>query len=248
MNKTGTLLLLFFLLVITPAFSQFQKGMRVPGLTVGSAFFNSGSVEYTSPPPTDGYKSNTNSLGFDLLPSLGWFISDRTVIGGRVLLGYRYDKYLDESNNVSFRKKEERNFSAGVGVFLRNYFNTTGRFIPFTQVNIDGGIGNTTTEGYNYTQTYREAFNGKSSGDFFARAGLMVGVTRMIGKHTGIDLSAGYMYSYDKDEFRIDSERDIDFDGTIDETGISSLTSKSRNHGFTLSAGIQVFLPKREKR
>jgi hypothetical protein len=242
MQRFTLLILSFILLTGAAVNAQFKKGQLMPGITVGSIFFNSGKTEYSAPPPTTGYTSNTNSAGINLSPSLGWFISGRTVIGGRVSGNYRYDKYLDASNNVTFRKKEDRVTQWGLGAFVRNYFGQAGRFIPFGQVAVDGGLGNARTEGFTYTSTYRETYKGKSGSSSFINAGVSAGVTRLLGEQVGLDLAIGYVFSHTQQKFTTDTFRDVGIDGTIDETRKSEITTRMNNHGVTLSMGIQVFI------
>lgn len=242
MQRFTLLILSFILLTGAAVNAQFKKGQLMPGITVGSIFFNSGKTEYSAPPPTTGYTSNTNSAGINLSPSLGWFISGRTVIGGRVSGNYRYDKYLDASNNVTFRKKEDRVTQWGLGAFVRNYFGQAGRFIPFGQVAVDGGLGNARTEGFTYTSTYRETYKGKSGSSSFINAGVSAGVTRLLGEQVGLDLAIGYVFSHTQQKFTTDTFRDVGIDGTVDETLKSEITTRMNNHGVTLSMGIQVFI------
>ena len=65
--------------------AQFKKGMRMVGATIGNAFFNSGKSDYSYPPPTTGYTSNSNNFGVTLNPSMGWFVSDNVISNDSVL-------------------------------------------------------------------------------------------------------------------------------------------------------------------
>ena len=236
--------LLFFLAPLS-ATAQFSKGSWVPGLSVGTAFFNSGTVEYTVPPPTAGYTSSTNSLGFSLTPSMGYFVSSKTMIGGRLVAGFTYDKYIDDANNVTFRKKEDRSSQWGLGLFARQYLGESSRYLPFAQIQIDGGISPAKVEGFNYTSTYRESYTGKGKGNMFFNAGLQLGLTRMLNENLGLDFSAGYLFSHKKTRTVTNTDRDINFDGSIDEMIQSDLTANSNNHGFSLQVGIWVLLGKK---
>lgn len=242
MHRFTLLFFAFTLVTGTAANAQFKKGQLMPGITVGSIFFNSGKTTYSAPPPTNGYTSNTNSVGINLTPSLGWFITDRTVVGGRLSANYRYDKYVDASNNVTFRKKEDRITQWGLGAFVRNYFSQAGRFIPFGQLAADGGLGSARTEGFNYTSSYRESYKGKSGSSSFFNAGVSVGVTRLLSDQVGLDLAVGYTFSHTQQKFTTDTFRDVGIDGTIDETLKSEVSTRMNNHGVTLAMGIQVFI------
>ena len=240
-TRFGAFFALFMLLAQCSLHAQFKKGTLVPGFNIGSAYFNSGKTEYSAPAPTNGYTSSTNSTGFRLSPSLGLFISDKTLVGVYLNGNYGYEKYIDASNNITFRKLTINSFSAGLGLFARNYFGT-GRFLPFAQLNIDGGIGSSKTNGFNYTTVYRESFTGKSSGDFLTNAGLSVGVTRLLSEEVGLDLSFGYTFTHQKKKFKQTTLRDVGNDGSIDESSMSDLSTKINNHGLAIAFGIQVFL------
>lgn len=240
-----------FLLVLLIAFqasnAQFSKGMRMSGATIGTAFFNSGTAEYSVPAPTTGYTVNTNSLGVNLSPQFGWFLTDKIVIGGLLTGGYKYDKTLrSDANNVTNYKNVINSFSLSLGAFARNYFSISGGFIPFAQVSVSAGFGSSNHEGYSYNATplYKDVFKGKSSGDFLFNGGLAVGATKMINSHVGLDFTAGYTYSINNYKYKTNTDRDADINGTIDEKPVSDLTVKSRNHGFALGVGFQVFFGK----
>lgn len=241
-----SLFILLFVFVTLSASAQFTKGQLMPGITAGSVFFNSGKTEYTAPAPTTGYTSSSNSAGFSLAPSLGWFISNRTVVGGRINANFLYEKYIDASNNVTFRKREDRTTQWGLGGFIRNYFTETGRLLPFAQLGVDGGIGMAKTEGFNYTSTYRDQYKGKSKNSYFFNTGVSAGVTRMLGAQVGLDVAFGYTFSYKRQKFETTTNRDADIDGTIDEVIVSNITTATHNHGFSISAGLQVFLGRKK--
>lgn len=66
-------------------FSQIKKGTKMPGITVGTVFYNSGKNEISFPPPTTGFTSEVSSAGINLGPSMGWFVSDNTAVGASFL-------------------------------------------------------------------------------------------------------------------------------------------------------------------
>lgn len=246
MYRIAVLIPILALFLASPVMAQFTKGMRMPGITLGSAFFNSGNTEFTpTSPNTSGYTSKTNAGGFSLSPSLGWFVTNDMVVGGQLIAAYNYDKNIDEQNNVTFRKNVYKTFNAGLGAFVRKYILTSGSFIPFGQVNIAGGTGSSSSNGFMYATNYKETYDGKSSGDVFANAGINLGLTKMLNDHAGIDIYAGYLYSYNKSKFKTTTQRDIDFNGSIDEEGVEETTTKKTNHGFTIGIGFQLFLGKR---
>ena len=225
--------------------AQFTRGQRIVGASIFTASLNSGESDYSFPAPTAGYHSKTNSAGFNLAPSIAWFITEALAVGGRLNAGYRHERASDDDYTVTFRKRTTNDFTGTLGFFARNYFGKAGGFIPFAQVNVDGGISNEKIEGFNYTTTYKETYTGKSSGDFTFTASLSVGVTRMISEQIGLDLFAGYAYTHQKNKFKTTSLRDVGFDGTTDETVISEPETKFSNHGLQLGVGLQIFLARK---
>lgn len=219
------------------------------GVTLGSAFFNSGKYTYTVPPPTTGSTETLNSLGVNLTPGFGWFISDRAVIGAQLSAGYRYDKNLKaDVNNVTYYKNINNKLSVLAGAFARYYLQAGGSFLPFGQVSLNAGFGSSKHEGFNYNNSplYKETFDGKSSGDFAANAGITVGFTKMLNSNVGLDITAGYLYSYSKNKYKTSLDRDVDINGTIDESEQGDLTTKYTDHGFSIGVGFQVFLNKKK--
>ena len=239
-------LLVVFLYSSTQVNAQFEKGTRMVGFSIGSAFFNSGKSDFSVPSPTtSGFTSNTNSFALNFTPNIGWFISPDLAIGGRIVLGYDYDKNIDAANNITFRKDVEKAFNVSLGAFARKYFNSTG-FMPFAQLNIDAGTGSSKKDGFYYTTSYKETYTGKSSGDFNYDAGLSLGLTKMLSTTVGLDIIAGYLYSSNKNKFKTTTQKDIDYNGSIDEEGVTDLSTKTSNHGFNIGVGLQVFFGRKK--
>jgi len=241
-------LLLIFLIVCfsTISFSQLKKGTRMPGATVGSIFYNNGNTDVSFPAPTQGYSYKTSSFGVSLTPSMGWFISDNTAIGASLNLNPSGSKTTYEFNGATYKKDESTTFNFGIGGFVRNYFGNNSSFIPFGQISMNFGISSLNTEGFFYggsgSGAYKDAYDGKSSGGFFTNAALALGLTKMLNEHTGLDIFAGYNYSYSKNTVKTTSTRDDGANGSIDLTSISEPTNKFTNHGFMIGVGFQVFL------
>ena len=217
------------------------------GATVVSAFFNSGKTDYSYPPPTTGYTSNSNSFGITLNPSIGWFVSDNIAIGTLLNIGYSHQKNFDEnSSGVTFNKNIFNSFNFGIGGFARNYFNSSGNLTPFGQFNLNAGIGSSTNSGFYFTNGDKNTYDGKSSGDFFINTGLALGFTKMLNTNTGLDFYVGYSFSYNKKEFKTTTLTDVGNNGSVDLTAISDPTQKFTNHGVAIGIGFQVFLDKKK--
>jgi len=242
---------LFFVFFFTAFFSsnaQFQKGMRMVGVSIGNAFFNSSKSDYSYPAPTTGFTANTTNFGVNLNPTYGWFVSDNTVIGASFILGYKHNKtsYEDAVNGNTFREDQVNNFNIGIGGFVRNYFSSAGKFYPFGQFGINFGPGSSNSKGFSFSGGNKSTYTGKGSGDFFANAGVALGLTRMLNKNTGLDFSLGYNFSYEKSTFKTTTLTDVGNNGTIDQTSISEPTQKFTNHGVSFSVGFQIFLERKK--
>jgi hypothetical protein len=232
------------LLPCLAAKAQFTRGDKMVGTSVGSVFLNSGSSD-VSFPQTRGYSSKTSSYGLRIEPAFGWFISDKTVIGAAININPAGQKVSYQDLGTTFQEDNNSNFNIGVGGFARNYFGNPGNFRLFGQFGFNAGINSGKTDGFRYysgSPGYKVSYDGKSSGGFFANAILQLGLTKMVGSHTGLDIYLGYNYSYNKNTFKTTTLTDIGLDGSIDTRGESEPTSKFTNHGLIVGVGFQVFL------
>lgn len=214
------------------------------GATIGTVSYNSSKSVYSYPPPTTGFTRNSSGFGISLTPNYGWFINSSTVIGATFSLGYNHSEYFDEdeSNGNTFDKNESNDFNIGAGTFARYYFSSSGKFFPFGQAGFNLGITSSDTKGYYFNGADKYSYDGKSSGGFFANAGLALGFTRLLGKNAGLDFSLGYNFSHTKNTFKTTTQIDLGNNGSIDQTNVSDPAQKFTNHGIALSVGFQIFL------
>jgi len=236
------------LLAIVITHAQFSKGNRVIAANIGGVFFNSGKTVYTYPPPTTGVTGNVRNFGINLNPTYGWFINEKVAAGPSILISYNHTKtfFTDDNNGNTFSNDITNNLSIGLGGFIRNYFTSTGSFIPYGQFGLNAGMSSSKTEGYFFTAGDKSTYDGKSSGGFFFNAGLGFGLIKKLSAHTALDFSLAYNYSYDKSEFKKTTKFDEDNNGSIDATTISQPTQKHTNHGVILGVGFQIFLDKKK--
>lgn len=233
----------------TSAHAQFPKGTRMVGASVANLSFNSG----TSEQDVESIGNTTAKVtGFDisLSPSLGWFISENTVVGFTFTVEPSKERISFEENGSTFQRDETNRFNIGIGGFVRNYFSKSGKMLPFGQFGVNGGISNFRQEGFFYGGTggsvYKESYDSKSTGGFFANANFLAGVTWMMGEYTGLDLAIGYNFNYNKHTLNTTRLRDEGIDGVIEETGKNETTTRYSLHRFQLSLGFQIFLAKRK--
>jgi outer membrane protein W len=231
--------------LITVAVSaQFKKGTRMVGATIGNIFVNSGNSDVSYPNATQGYTSNSTSFGLSLNPSIGWFINERTVIGATLAVNPTKNKTTFENGGNTFQKDESTAFNIGIGAFARNYFSTSSSFMPFGQAGFNVGISTQKTNGFFIaaSNAYKSTYDGKSSGGSFANAALSIGMTKLLNPHIGLDIYAGYNFSYTKNKYKTTTLRDDLNNGSIDLTSISEPESEFTNHGFMVGVGLQIFL------
>ncbi|MBI5856410.1 MAG: hypothetical protein HZB42_02070 [Sphingobacteriales bacterium] len=243
-KKTG--LPLYLLLIFSiPAGAQLKKGNMMAGANVGSVLFNSGSADITVA-QIGSNTSKITSYNVSIGPSLGWFISDNTVVGAALNINPYSNKTTYEQSGSTYQSDKNTNFNIGLGGFARHYFGSPGSMMPFGQLGLNFGISTLKTEGFFYggsgPTAYKISYDGSSNGGFFANSTFQFGFTKMVGDLTGLDFYIGYNFSYNKNTFKKTTLRDDGNDGSIDSRGENETTSKFTNHGFLLGVGFQVFL------
>lgn len=232
------------MLPVLVAEAQFARGDKMVGTSVGSVFLNSGSSD-VSFPQVRGYSTKTSSYGLRIEPAFGWFITDKTVIGASVNINPTGQKVKYQDVGTTFQEDNQSNFNIGVGGFARNYFGNPGNFRLFGQFGFNAGINSGKNDGFRYysgATTTKVSYDGKSSGGFFANAILQLGLTKMVGSYTGLDIYLGYNYSYNKNTFKTTTLTDLGADGSIETRAESEPTTKFTNHGLIVGVGFQVFL------
>ena len=232
-----------------PLQAQFKKGDRMAGASVATAIYNSGSTDATIA-QIGTTKSVSRNYNVNITPNMGWFVSEKTAVGGTLILNPNGTKISYEQNNTTFQTDKNNRFDIGLGGFARHYLGNSGNFLPFGQLGFNLGISSLKTEGFFYgglgSTAYKTSYEGSTSGGFFANASLQAGFTRMAGENAGLDIYAGYTYGYNKNTFDRTTLRDNGNDGSVDETQTNSTTTKFTNHGFFLGVGFQVFLRKKK--
>lgn len=225
--------------------AQFKRGDRMVGASVGSIFFNGGSATQTVV-SVGSLDFTTRQFGVNISPSIGWFISEKTAVGLSVNINPTSNKTTYETNGSSFQEDQDNNFNIGFGGFGRNYFSSTGSFLPFGQLGINAGFNTRKTEGYYYggsgSGIYKDTYTGKSSGGFFFNSTLNLGMTKMVGESTGLDIFVGYNFSYNKNTFRLTRLRDEGNNGSVESRSENETTTSFTNHGVVVGVGFQIFL------
>lgn len=251
MNK----LFLCFALFLVPAFSginaQFTKGTKIISTNIGSALFNTQTIDYAQRVDIGGTlytRASIKNMNVSIAPGIGWFISPQIAVGGRLGLNYSADKRSDKdiASGNTYSKDNVNNFFLDLNAFSRYYFVTGKSWLPFAEASMGAGFGASSGDGFFYRGSeYKDVTDSKSSGDFAVNAGLLVGVTKMLGEQVGLDIFAGYKYNHYKNEVTKTTQRDIGMDGSIDERLENITTQKSNNNGLQIGIGLQIFLHKK---
>ena len=246
----------FFLSTIAIAGSlftnaQFQKGDKMVGTNIASALYNSGSSKVTfANAPSSAYDTKTSSYSLRIEPSIGWFISDKTIIGVGININPSGQKIRFENQGTTFQEDKSSSFNLGAGPFIRHYFGSGSSFIPFGQYGFNAGFSTASTEGFRYYSTSpnsKQTYEGDGSAGFFFNTSLQLGMTKMMGENAGLDIYVGYSYSGSSNKFKTTTLTDLNIDGTIDTRAESEPTTKYTNHGAIVGVGFQVFLRKKKK-
>ena len=251
MRQKTVFLVGFLLLLVMVSRAQFKKGDRMIGASVATIFYNSGTSDITVA-SIGSNKSVNTSYGISITPSMGWFISDKTVVGGTLNINPNGEKVSYEQNGTTYQSDKSNRFNLGLGAFARNYFSGHSSWNPFAQVSVNGGFSSLKTEGFFYgggsgPGAYKITYTGDSNGGSFINAAFAAGLTKMVGENAGLDIYIGYNYSNNKNVFKKTTLRDNGIDGSIDERGENETTTKFTNHGFAAGVGFQVFLRGKKK-
>ena len=246
MTRLKPILIAALAILTIPVSAQIKKGTRMVGVTAGTVVYNSGSSDVSFAGTTAGYSTKVSSWGVNIVPSIGYFINERMAIGFNLNINPSGSKTSFQYGTTTFQQDKVNGFIIGAGGFIRNYFKSGSTWLPFGQFGLNAGTTTQKTSGFFYGGSgpgaYKDTYTGKSSSGFFANASFTLGLTRLLSAHTGFDVSAGYMYSYNKYTYKTTRLRDDAVDGTIDQTSVNNPSTNYTNHGLTLNIGFQIFL------
>ncbi len=230
----------FILLSTTVTYGQFTKGTRTVGINVASIGFSNLSSTYE---PTSG--GSTGSSGYDnfnisITPSMGWFLSENVLVGGNVNFNFSAVKYTEGNYLTS----KSNTFTAGIGGFGRYYFGKSG-FMPFAQASLGAAFGSGTENLSATYSNYSTKGNGKKNGILNVNSGIALGLTKMLGKNTGLDISLGYSFMLNNYKYTFEENRQYSNTSELIKT---SYKYSGANHGGSASVGFLIFLdPKKKK-
>jgi len=250
MQHKISLFSLFFIVNSIAINAQFAKGDKMVGSNVASVVFNSGTTDITTASIGSGSSKITN-YNISISPQLGWFLSDKTVVGVSLNINPNGRKTIYMENGNTYQSDKNTAFNIGFGGFVRNYFSGKSAWMPFVHFGLNGGISNLKTDGFFYYKSgvpyYKYTYSGNSNGGVFLNSALDLGITKMLGENAGLDLFIGYNFSYDKNTFKRTTLFYLTSTDNNPSTGTNETTNKFTNHGFALGLGFQVFLKGKKK-
>jgi hypothetical protein len=231
----------------------FKKGMRVVGASLGSLIFNSDRSPVSFNGGSTSYKIEGNSFNIGVTPSMGWFVSDRMLVGTSLNVQMSNQVKYNKSNaGNTFQKDKSSTYSIGVGGFLRYYVQqkTAGNTRLFGQVGLTLGTGGGKGDGFSFGEdisgAYKVTYENKVTNPLYQTVGLSLGLTHMVNDHVGIDFSVGYAFTNNKNEYVNITNYDYTPPAVADVRLESKPTYKIRNHGISVGVGFQIFLSPRK--
>jgi opacity protein-like surface antigen len=170
-----------FLLTFLPANAQIEKGKILASVTstasisnIGTNLFSLGLTSEKIKYPDGDVNSTYKTLGFNLLPTVGYFIIDNLVVGGNILVSYSRQKSTESDY-------KDTQTSLGIGPFVRYYY-PLSKIYPFAEANV--GVG-----------TWKEKWSNGSEGDDKETLflwGLGIGAGLPLSESVMIDATLGY--------------------------------------------------------
>ncbi|MBO0929928.1 outer membrane beta-barrel protein [Fibrella aquatilis] len=202
-NGIVTMALLAMSLV---GYGQAMKGDRLVGAQVANINFRSAS--------------GTDLVSGQLSPTVGWLVSDRTVIGIGVpiyLLSFTSNNQLGGSSSTKTSIVQ-----LGLAPFVRQYLNS-GMTRPYLGAGLS--YANTTVSSKSGTQTFSDNSN---SGLGY---NLSLGVAFFLNRHVSLDLAGIYSGDFDKNN-----------PATLLGSSNTNLLGSLGGNSFTIGVGFNIFL------
>lgn len=235
------LLLICVALGAFSSYAQFTKGMRTVGINIASINFSSNNSSYTPDQGRTTSQSNTG-LNFSISPSMGWFLSEKLLLGGTINFNYSTNKYDAGANDNS----KSNNFTGGVGVFAR-YYLTDGNFIPYAQGYLNGAFGSGKDNGVSsvFVPGGIERYSINNTGILSGDLGLGLGLTKMVNKNVGLDIGLGYNLNIT--DYKYSRVGDVQYPASSERREAKGKISNTNNN-VRISLGMLIFLDPKTKK
>jgi len=191
---------LIIMLTCSGLFAQNQKGYMIVGVNLASAGFSSGKSESSySLSPTIS-RSENNYFNISVNPNIGFYISDKTVVGGLISVSYNTNKSDNSNSSTSNTSTSKSSYATvGFGPYARFYLgDPKAKALPFLQPM--AGIYFYPGYKYTYTSSSGNANTTEYEGYTPWTLGLQLGYEQFLNNVIGLQFTVGYNYwNYDYD-------------------------------------------------
>jgi hypothetical protein len=214
--------------------AQNKKGNMLVSAYVGSAAFNSNKNDYTYSIGPTIYDGDSKSFNIGVGPEVGWYLTDRLVVGTYLGLSY-YNSKSNSGNNSSINTSHSKSNSLyfNVGPSARVYLGKNNdKGMPYLRLSTglsfypsDNG------ESYNSTNTYHYTY--KTKNYLTWNLGPQLGYEHFFNQHIGLQYYIGYNYSHSKYKY--------DYDYSVGGTDYS-YTQNSHTSSISFGVGLQVHM------
>lgn len=189
MKKLYLLIPVICILSLQPAKAQFDRGRSMVGVTStiglgdhGSSLMNLGYTTRKIKDSGGDVNVTYSTIGFNLLPTAGYFLIDNLAVGVDLMVCY----HLQKSKDSNYKDSESL---LAAGPFARYYF-PLKKIYPFVEGNVEFG-------------TWKEKWSDGSEGD--DKEGLFIygvgiGASKPVGENVLIDAMVGYQNQTWKEE------------------------------------------------
>ncbi len=234
------LLLIITILTAVASYGQFTKGTRTVGINIANMNFSANNSSF-DPESGGSSSSTTNNLNFSISPSMGWFMSEKLLVGGLINLNFFNSKYDAGRNNNA----KNNDVTFGLGVFGRYYLGAGG-FMPFLQASAGAGFGSGKETGLSTITVPggTEKYTTERKGILNLNAGIGGGLTKMVNKNVGFDL--GLNYNFISSSYNYSRVGEIQYPASSERRESKGKFSNFNNN-VGVSIGMLIFLDPKTK-
>jgi hypothetical protein len=220
------------LAVAVAAFPQNKKGNLLIGTYLGSTGLSFGSSESGSSSSTDRSKSDSSGFSIGIGPSIGYFLTDKLVLGTSLSISYgtsRYENSYTESDYTS--KSDSHSLYLSIGPFVRYYLGApNAKRMPYVHVSAGTSLYPSYGGHYETSNDYEYDYSYKSYSSW--NAGVQLGYEHFVNSVIGLQYYVGYSFSHYSYEYKYEYPDSPDYTSDY----------KSTSHGLNVGVGIQIHL------
>lgn len=220
--------------------AQNKKGNHLVGVSIGSGNFSSSKYDYVYSSTTTTYDGDSKSFNIGISPDIGWYLTDRFVLGTSLNLYYYTNKYNSGNSSTTVTSKSSSNgLSFSIGPTARMYLGKmNSKGMPYVSLMTglsfypsDNGEASNSSNTYHYTY--------KTKNYFSWNIGPRVGYEHFFNERIGLHYYIGYNYNKYKYKY--------DYDYTVGGTDYS-YTYNSHSSNVAFGVGLQIHMDCEKKK